>query len=138
MHRLPHLLDSHLTLGDAFTLLDRMTGSKDALERSLAQLSEDMLGEVKREHEFFEALRQVYHAVVDGAARNAGARRAQAVRARASASAFRQMRYVVEGERNLPADAGSDIHLQPPQEPPSTTRCPTTSSSRSTRISSAR
>ena len=105
LHRLPHLLDSHLTLGDAFTLLDRMTGSKDALERSLAQLSEDMLGEVKREHEFFEALRQVYHAVAT-APPEMPARDVRKLCARGFRSAFRQMRYVVEGERNLPAEPG--------------------------------
>ena len=105
LHRLPHLLDSHLTLGDAFALLDRTTDSRDALERSLAQLSQDMLGEVKREHEFFEALRQVYHAVAT-APPEMPARDVRKLCARGFRSAFRQMRYVVEGERNLPAEAG--------------------------------
>ncbi|MYI76095.1 MAG: cyclic nucleotide-binding domain-containing protein [Acidobacteria bacterium] len=105
LHRLPHLLDSHLTLGDAFALLERMTGSEDALERSLAQLSQDMLGEVQREHEFFEALRQVYHAVAT-APPEMPARDVRKLCARGFRSAFRQMRYVVEGERNLPAEPG--------------------------------
>ena len=105
LHRLPHLLDSHLTLGDAFALLERMTGSEDALERSLAQLSQDMLGEVQREHEFFEALRQVYHAVAT-APQGMPARDVRKLCARGFRSAFRQMRYVVEGEHNLPAEPG--------------------------------
>ncbi len=109
LHRLPHLLDSHLTLGDAFALLDRMTGSADALERSLAQLSQDMLGEVKREHEFFEALRQVYNAVVT-APPGMPARDVRKLCARGFRAAFRRMRYVVAGEPNLP-DAPGNIFI---------------------------
>ena len=105
LHCLPHLLDSHLTLGDAFALLDRMTGSQDALERSLAQLGQDMLGEVQREHEFFEALRQVYHAVAT-APPEMPARDVRKLCARGFRSAFRQMRHVVRGEHNLPAEPG--------------------------------
>lgn len=109
LHRLPHLLDSHLTLGDAFALLDRMTGSEDALERSLAQLSQDMLGEVQREHEFFEALRQVYHSVVT-APPEMPARDVRKLCARGFRSAFRRMRYVIAGEHNLP-DAPGNIFI---------------------------
>ena len=105
IHRLPHLLDSHLTLGDAFGLLDRMTGSADALERSLAQLCDDMLGEVKREHEFFEALRQVYHAVAT-APPEMPARDVRKLCARGFREAFRRMRYVIEGEHRLPDEPG--------------------------------
>ena len=109
IHRLPHLLDSHLTLGDAFGLLDGMTGSADALERSLAQLCEDMLGEVKREHEFFEALRQVYHAVAT-APPEMPARDVRKLCARGFREAFRRMRYVIEGEHRLP-DAPGQIFI---------------------------
>ena len=105
LHRLPHLLDSQLTLGDAFALLERTTGSADALERSLAQLCQEMLGEVQREHEFFEALRQVYNAVVT-APPEMPARDVRKLCARGFRAAFRRMRYVVEGERNLPAEPG--------------------------------
>ena len=105
IHRLPHLLDSHLTLGDAFGLLDRMTDSADALERSLAQLCEDMLGEVKREHEFFEALRRVYHSVVT-APPQMPARDVRKLCARGFREAFRRVRHVIEGERHLPDEPG--------------------------------
>ena len=106
LHRLPHLLDSQLTLGDAFALLDRMTGSEDALERSLAQLSQDMLGEVQREHEFFDALRQVYNAVVT-APPDMPARDVRKLCARGFRAAFGRMRYVIAGERNLPGAPGN-------------------------------
>ena len=105
IHRLPHLLDSHLTLGDAFALLERMLDSPDALERSLAQLCQDLLGEVRREHEFFEALRQVYHAVVT-APPEMPARDVRKLCARGFREAFGRMRHVIEGERHLPATPG--------------------------------
>ena len=105
IHRLPHLLDSHLTLGDAFALLDRMADSPDELERSLAQLCQDLLGEVKREHEFFEALRQVYHAVVT-APPEMPPRDVRKLCARGFREAFGRIRYVIEGERHLPATPG--------------------------------
>ena len=109
IHRLPHLLDSHLTLGDAFGLLDRMTDSADALERSLAQLCDDMLGEVKREHEFFEALRRVYHAVVT-APPEMPPPDVRKLCAQGFRDAFRRMRYVIEGEHRLP-DAPGQIFI---------------------------
>ena len=105
IHRLPHLLDSHLTLGDAFELLDRMADSRDPLERSLAQLCQDLLGEVKREHEFFEALRQVYHAVVT-APPEMPPRDVRKLCARGFREAFGRLRYVIDGERHLPATPG--------------------------------
>ncbi len=105
IHRLPHLLDSHLTLGDAFELLDRMADSPDAIERSLAQLCQDLLGEVKREHEFFEALRQVYHVVVT-APPEMPSRDVRKLCARGFREAFGRLRYVIDGERHLPATPG--------------------------------
>ena len=109
LHRLPHLLDSHLTLGDAFASLDRMEESPDALERSLAQLCRDLLGEVQREHEFFEALRQVYHAVVT-APPEMPAAEVRKLCARGFREAFSRIRYVIEGERHLP-DAPGQIFV---------------------------
>ncbi len=105
IHRLPHLLDSHLTLGDAFELLDRMADSPDAIERSLAQLCQDLLGEVKREHEFFEALRKVYHVVVT-APPEMPSRDVRKLCARGFREAFGRLRYVIDGERHLPATPG--------------------------------
>ena len=82
-----------------------MVDSRDALERSLAQLCQDLLGEVKREHEFFEALRQVYHAVVT-APPEMPPRDVRKLCARGFREAFGRMRYVIEGERHLPATPG--------------------------------
>lgn len=105
LHRLPHLLDSHLTLGDSFALIERTIDSADALERSLAQLCEDLLGEVKREHEFFEALRHVYHAVVT-APPEMPPRDVRKLCARGFREAFSRMRHVIDGARRLPAEPG--------------------------------
>ena len=64
-----------------------------------------MLRDVRREHEFFEALRRVYHAVVT-APEQMPARDVRKLCARGFQQAFRRVRYVVEGEENLPPAAG--------------------------------
>ena len=105
LHVLPHLLRHQLTVGDAFTVLGQMRTSADALERGLAETCEDMLGEVKREHDFFQALRRVYHAVVT-APPQMPASDVRKLCARGFQDAFRRIRHVVEGERNLPDTPG--------------------------------
>ena len=105
LHVLPHLLQHQLTVGDAFTVLEKMKASSDALERGLAETCEDMLGEVKREHDFFEALRRVYQAVVT-APPQMPASDVRKLCARGFQDAFRRIRHVVEGERNLPDEPG--------------------------------
>ena len=105
LHRLPHLLDSAYTLGDAFASLDRAVGQGDALEQRIAQLCLDLLGEVRREHEFFEALRSVYHSVVT-APESLSAREVRRLCARGFREAFRLIRCVVAGEEHLPDTPG--------------------------------
>ena len=105
LHTVPHLLGSQLTVGEAFAIIERMAGSGDALERSLAELCEEMLRDVKREHEFFEALRRVYHAVVT-APDEMPARDVRKLCARGFQQAFRRMRYVIEGDEHLPPAPG--------------------------------
>ena len=105
LHTVPHLLGSQLTVGEAFAIIERMAGRGDALERSLAELCQEMLRDVKREHEFFEALRRVYHAVVT-APEEMPARDVRKLCARGFQQAFRRMRYVVEEEEHLPPAPG--------------------------------
>ena len=106
LHVLPHLLQHQLTVGDAFAVLEQMKASADALERGLAETCEDMLGEVKREHDFFESLRRVYHAVVTAPPQMPAAD-VRKLCARGFQAAFRRIRHVVEGERNLPDTPGN-------------------------------
>ena len=105
LHTVPHLLGNQLTVGEAFAIIERMAASGDALERSLAELCHEMLRDVKREHEFFEALRRVYDAVVT-APEQMPARDVRKLCARGFQQAFRRMRYVVEGEAHLPPSPG--------------------------------
>ena len=105
LHTVPHLLGSQLTVGEAFAIIERMAGRGDALERSLAELCQEMLRDVKREHEFFEALRRVYHAVVT-APEGMPARDVRKLCARGFQQAFRRVRYVVEGKERLPPAPG--------------------------------
>ncbi len=105
LHTVPHLLGSQLTVGEAFAIIERMAAGGDALERSLAELCQEMLRDVKREHEFFEALRRVYQAVVT-APEEMPARDVRKLCARGFQQAFRRLRYVVEGEEHLPPAPG--------------------------------
>ena len=105
VHSPLHVLQHQLTVGDAFAVLGQMKASADALERGLAETCEDLLGEVKREHEFFEALRRVYDAVVT-APPQMPASDVRKLCARGFRDAFRRVRHVVEGERNLPDTPG--------------------------------
>ena len=105
LHVLPHLLQHQLTVGDAFAVLAQMKARSDSLERSLAETCDDLLREVKREHEFFEALRRVYDAVVTAPPQMPPAD-VRKLCARGFQDAFRRMRYVIEGERNLPDTPG--------------------------------
>ena len=106
LHRLPHLLESPLTPGDAFDCIEhQLAHSSDPLDRNLAQLCQDMLAEVKREHEFFDALRRVYHAVVT-APPEMPPRDVRKLCARGFRDAFRRVRCVVNGERHLPDSPG--------------------------------
>ena len=105
LHRLPHLLNSAYTLGDAFRCLEEMSSSDDSLERSLAKLCRDILGEVRREHEIFEALRRVYHAVVT-APPTLSPKEVRSLCARGFREAFSLMRSEVKGEELLPSTSG--------------------------------
>ena len=105
LHELPHLLDSPLTVGSAFVILAKMVQSDDGLERSLARLCQEMLRDVKREHEFFEALRKVYDAVVTAPPTMPPAD-VRKLCARGFQKAFRQVRVVLAGKENLPSEPG--------------------------------
>lgn len=105
LHRLPHLLESAFTLSDAFACLEQASNSTDALERSLSHLCLEILTEVRREHDFFEALRRVYHTVVTAPA-EMPASEVRRLCARGFREAFRSVRYVVAGEQFLPATPG--------------------------------
>ena len=105
LHELPHLLDSQLTVGDAFAILEKMVRSDVALERNLARLCQEMLRDVRHEHDFFEALRHVYHAVVSASATMPSAD-VRKLCARGFQQAFRRIHYVLAGEENLPSEPG--------------------------------
>lgn len=105
LHKVPHLLQSAYTLGDAFECLHSLSESDNAVERGLAHLCLEMLDEVRREHDFFEALRRVYELVVSAPAdaTPVDLRRACAVGFK---QAFRGVRSVVRGQEHLPERPG--------------------------------
>ncbi len=105
LHELPHLLGSPLTVGEAFEILGKLARSDDALERNLARLCQEMLRDVRREHEFFQALRNVYDAVVRAPSMMPPAD-VRKLCARGFQTAFRQVRCVLAGEEHLPSEPG--------------------------------
>ena len=111
LHELPHLLGSPLTVGEAFEILGKLARSDDALERNLARLCQEMLRDVRREHEFFQALRNVYDAVVRAPSMMPPAD-VRKLCARGFQTAFRQVRCVLAGEEHLPSEPGQiDSHF---------------------------
>lgn len=105
LHKVPHLLGSPLTLGDAFHTLGSLSQGGSALERSVSHLCLDILSEVRREHDFFEGLRSVYHAVATAPA----TMEATAVRrlcCEGFERAFSTVRTVVNGASLLPQKPG--------------------------------
>ena len=111
LHELPHLLGSPLTVGEAFEILGKLARSDDVLERNLARLCQEMLRDVRREHEFFQALRNVYDAVVRAPSMMPPAD-VRKLCARGFQTAFRQVRCVLAGEEHLPSEPGQiDSHF---------------------------
>ncbi len=104
-HKLPHLLDSPLTLGDAFALLFRLEKEGDGLERGLSRLCLDILGKVYKEYNFLEGLKHVYQSVT-GAPESLRPGEIRTMAARQFTGVFEHVPYVVEGLENLPDGPG--------------------------------
>ena len=104
-HKLPHLLNSPITLGDAFSLLFRLEKEGDGLERGLSRLCLDILGKVYREHNFLEGLMHVYHSVTR-APQSLDPQEIRTMAAKQFAGVFEHVPYVIEGLENLPDEPG--------------------------------
>lgn len=104
-HKLPHLLNSPLTLGDAFALLFRLEKEGDGLERGLSRLCLDILGKVYKEYNFLEGLKHVYQSVT-GAPESLRPGEIRTMAARQFTGVFEHVPYVVKGLENLPDEPG--------------------------------
>lgn len=105
LHKLPHLLGSALTLGDAFELLFRLEKEGDSLERGLCRLCLDILGKAYKEYNFFEGLKHVYQSVTR-APESLEPSEIRTMAAKQFAGVFENVPYVIKGRENLPEKPG--------------------------------
>ena len=106
LHKVPLLLRSALTLGDAFQLLFKLEQEGNTLEQSLSRLSLDILGRVFKEHEFFEGLKGVYEAVVE-APKEMPPAEVRVLTANKFIEVFEKVPFVIKGWENLPDSKGN-------------------------------
>ena len=106
IHKLPHLLNSPLTLDDAFRLLFRLEKEGESLEREMSRLSLDILGKIYKEYNFFEGLKNVYQSVT-AAPKSLSPSEIRTMAAKQFAGVFKSTPYVIEGWENLPDRPGN-------------------------------
>ena len=106
LHKIPYLLNSALTLDDAFQILFRMEKHGDTLEKGLARLCLDILGKVYKEYNFFEGLKHVYQSVTE-APESLEPSEVRSMAVKQFIGIFEQIPYVIEGWENLPDKPGN-------------------------------
>ncbi len=114
LHKIPYLLGNRLTLADGFHVLELTRAHGDPLERNLAALCLDILEDVHRELDIYKGLQKAYESVANAPAETpANEVRRQSMEA--FCELFRQTRYRIRGEENLPRPSGNIIimnHLE--------------------------
>ncbi len=105
IHKLPHLLNSPFTLGDAFELLFRLERKGDGLEKELSLLSFSILGKIYREYNFFEGLKNIYQSVT-ASPESLDPSEIRTMAAKQFEGIFKRIPYVIEGWENLPDEPG--------------------------------
>ena len=64
LHKIPHLLDDKLTVGDALDTLEHLKSKGSALEKNIANTAWELLEEIRKEHDFYNGRVNVYNSVV--------------------------------------------------------------------------
>lgn len=105
LHKIPHFLDSRLTLSDAFRTLDELQERGSKAERDLAALIADVLDDVRLELELFTNLQRVYE-LVAGAPEGMNPEELRTESSREFCRLFTPIRQIVRGEENLPDEPG--------------------------------
>lgn len=109
LHKIPHLLKSTFTLNDAISLLEKMSVSGTALEKSLSKNSLKVLSEVVRENDFYGGLANVYSKVVN-TPETWGPRKVRDFSSEKFLEVFNGTNYVISGKENLPDEASVFIY----------------------------
>lgn len=114
LHKVPHLLDSHLTIKDAFKCLTKVLKKGNTLEVSLANNCLDILGQTHKEYRFFQGLKKVYKSVIE-AKSDLSPSKVRNISAKGFIKTFSHLPIRIEGLENLPKKGGNIFiynHLQ--------------------------
>lgn len=105
VHKLPHYLQSRLTLPDAFGVLRALQTSSDPIEHTLADVIAEILEDVRQELRVYSRLQGIYE-LVAGAPDDVDQEALRAESCRRFIELFEDTRHVIRGEENLPEGAG--------------------------------
>jgi len=105
LHQVPHLLKSTTTKQFAYDALTSLVKKGTALERHIASLSLELLGEDQKEQDFVSGLQQIYENVAEKNSKDPKLNRK--VCAELTKKVFKNVPYVIEGWENLPESTGN-------------------------------
>ncbi len=106
LHKVPHLLNSPLTLDDAFNLLFKLEKNGEALEKGIARLILNILGKVYKEYSFFAGLKHVYQSVTE-APSELGEEEIRESADKQFIGIFENVPHIITGWDNLPDSPGN-------------------------------
>ena len=105
LHKLPHYLESRLTLDDAFHITDLLQSTGDDLERELARLCAEILVNVREELGVYLKLQAIYDEVA-GAPSTMGPEELRARSMERFRELFSRTSYRIVGREHLPERPG--------------------------------
>ena len=105
LHKLPIYLERRLTLSDAFQTLELLRIHGDPLEASLARMCLEILKNVRKELDVYRRLQQVYE-TVSSAPEDATPEEVRRRCCLEFCRLFERVDHIIEGEENLPPEAG--------------------------------
>ena len=106
IHKIPHLLEDKITVGDALSTLDKMKIQGTPLEKNIANTSWELLEEIRKEHKFYNGLVNVYNSVVQ-APKDLEPDEIRKINASEYQKVFDDQNYFIKGMENLPDESGN-------------------------------
>ncbi|WP_421875501.1 cyclic nucleotide-binding domain-containing protein [Marinoscillum sp.] len=106
LHKIPHLLEDKLTVGDALNTLEHLKSKGSALEKNIANTAWELLEEIRKEHTFYNGLVNVYNSVVK-APGDLPPEEIRKINALEYQKLFESQGYLIKGEENLPVEPGN-------------------------------
>jgi hypothetical protein len=106
LHKVPHLLRSAVTLGDALRIVDGVREHVGGVESHVAELCHELLNPVRREQRFFRSLQEAFEQVVSAPVSDSP----EKMRKRSAETFVRMFSQIpsrIEGISNLPERSGN-------------------------------